>query len=236
MLRALIVDDEAPARRYLRRLLEAAPDVEVIGEAATLEQARRFIDDDEPDALFLDIALNCGTGFDLLTCLNPMPAVVFVTAHDGYATHAFDVQAVDYLLKPVTPDRLAQTLTRLRPHASLAMRTKTGKRFIKAQDLTLVQAQGDYVLLCSAHHKNELIHTTLKRLATRLPSPPFCFLSRSLIINLNHISHVTAQTGQQTEVTFVTGVASLALGRTATQRLRQAMMEGPMSSERNHRL
>jgi two-component system LytT family response regulator len=223
MLRALIVDDEAPARRYLRRLLEAAPGVHITSEAATIEQARRFIREDEPDALFVDVALTSGTGFDLLAGLEPMPAVVFVTAHNDYAALAFDIQAVDYLLKPVNPDRLAQTLARLRPHASLAMRTKTGKSFIKIQQLTHVQAQGDYVLLCSAEHENELIHTTLKRFATQLPSPPFCLLSRSLIINLDHISHVSDQPGHHTRVAFTTGAAPLTLGRAATQRLRHAM-------------
>lgn len=235
MLRALIVDDEAPARRYLRRLLEATASVHVTGEAATIEQARRFIREDQPDALFLDIALTSGTGFDLLTGLDPMPAVVFVTAHNGYATLAFDVQAVDYLLKPVSPERLAQTLARLRPHASLTMRTKTGKSFIKVQNLTHVQAQGDYVLLCSANHENELIHMTLKRLAAQLPSPPFCFLSRSLIINLDHVSHVTDRSGPHTQVEFTTEVAPLTLGRAATQRLRRAMVSRT-SSEWNYRL
>lgn len=226
MLRALIVDDEAPARRYLRRLLEAAADVQVIGEAETIAQARKFINEDKPDALFLDVALTCGTGFDLLTGLDPMPAVVFVTAHNGYATRAFDVQAVDYLLKPVCPGRLAQTLARLRPHASLTLRSKMGKKFIKIHELTLAQAQGDYVRLCSAHHQNELIHITLTRLAERLPSPPFCFLSRSIIINLEHVSHVIDRSGQQIQVAFTNGVAPLALGRTALQRLQQAMVSG----------
>ena len=235
MLRALIIDDEAPARRYLRRLLEATAGVHVTGEAATVEQARRFIREDEPDALFLDIALTDGTGFDLLAGLDPTPAVVFITAHSDYATQAFEVQAVDYLLKPVNPDRLAQTLARLRPHASLTKRTKTGKSFIKVQDLTHVQAQGDYVRLCSASDKNELIHITLKGLAAQLPSPPFCFLSRSLIINLDHVSHVTDRSSQQTQVEFTTGVAPLALGRAATQRLRRAMVSRA-SSEWNYRL
>jgi len=227
MLRAFIVDDEAPARRYLRRLLEAAADVEVAGEAATLEQARRSVRETQPDVLFLDIELSNGTGFELFDGPDPMPAVVFVTAHDNYAARAFDVQAVDYLLKPVAPDRLAQTLARLKPRmSSLAMRTRTGKRFLKIQDLTVVQAQGDYVRLCGVLHENELVHTSLKRFATQLPFPPFCFLSRSLIVNLEHISHVSDRGGLQTQVEFANGVTPLALGRAATQRLRQALASG----------
>ena len=225
MLRVLVIDDEAPARRYLRRLLEASGDVLVAGEAATLEQARALIREHRPDALFLDIELTAGTGFDLLNELEAPPAVVFVTAHSDYAARAFDVQAADYLLKPVRPDRLEQTLARLRPRASghLTLRTRNGTRLIKVQELTLAQAQGDYVLLCSASHANELMHITFKRLAAQLPCPPFCALSRSVIMNLEHVSHLSQLPGAQTEVAFNNGVASVVLGRVATQRLRRAV-------------
>jgi len=225
MLRVLIVDDEAPARRYLRRLLETAPGVHIEGEAATIEQARGLIRDHRPDAIFLDIALTHGTGFDLLEDMESAPAVVFVTAHDDYAARAFDIEAVDYLLKPVSPERLAQALIRLRPHASgyLAMRTRAGTRMIKIRDLTIVQAQGDYVRLCSAAQANELMHIPLKRLAPQLPSPPFYAVSRSIILNLDHISHIAQLPGAQTEVAFANSVAPILLGRTASARLRRRM-------------
>lgn len=227
MLRVLIVDDEAPARRYLRRLLEAASGVQVAGEASTAEQARGLIRDHNPDALFLDIELTSGTGFDLLDSLDPAPAVVFVTAHNDYATRAFDVEAVDYLQKPVSPDRLEQALARLRPRATgyLSMRTRSGTKLIKVEELTIVQAQGDYVRLCSPAYANELMHITLKRLAAQLPCPPFCALSRSVIINLEHISHLSQLPGAQTEVTFINGVAPLTLGRVASLRLRRAVAQ-----------
>ncbi|MGH8817392.1 MAG: LytR/AlgR family response regulator transcription factor [Achromobacter pestifer] len=227
MLRVLIVDDEAPARRYLRRLLEAAPGVQVAGEASSAEQARGLIRDHHPDALFLDIELTSGTGFDLLDSLNPAPAVVFVTAHNDYATRAFDVEAVDYLLKPVSPDRLEQALARLRPRATgyLSMRTRSGTKLIKFEELTIVLAQGDYVRLCSAACANELMHITLKRLAAQLPCPPFCALSRSVIINLEHVSHLSQLPGAQTEVSFINGVAPLVLGRVASLRLRRAVAQ-----------
>src|SRR5690606_21232068 len=106
--------------------------------------------------------------------------------------------------KPVSPDRLAQALNRLRPRANgyLTTRTKTGTRLVKIRDLTIIQAQGDYVRLCSAAYADELMHITLKRLAMRLPSPPFCPVSRSMIINLNHISRFVQRPGALTEVTF----------------------------------
>jgi len=226
MLRVLIIDDEAPARRYLRRLLEQFPAVQIEGEAATADQAHAMIREFRPDVLFLDIELSHGTGFDLLAGLDPSPAVVFVTAHDDYGAQAFDIAAADYLLKPVSPERLAQTLTRLLSRVNsgyLTTKTRNGTRIIKTQDLTVAQAQGDYVLLCSATHANELMHITLKRLVPQLPTPPFCAVSRSMIINLDHIAHVSQRPGEQTEITFINTVAPIILGRTAALRLRRAM-------------
>src|SRR5690606_27102338 len=102
------------------------------------------------------------------------------------------------------PERLAQTLTRLKPlnNGYLATSTKTGSRLLKVRDLTILQAQGDYVLLRSTAQASELMHTTLKRLAEQLPSPPFFPLSRSLIINLEHISHLSHRGATHTEVCF----------------------------------
>ncbi|NYT78441.1 response regulator transcription factor [Alcaligenaceae bacterium] len=225
MLRVLIVDDEAPARRYMRRLLDAAPDVHIQGEAATIEQARQMIHDYQPDAIFLDVVLTRETGFELLESLDYTPQVVFVTAHGDYAAQAFDIAATDYLLKPVNPDRLAQTLKRLRPQTRgyLSTRTKTGTRLIKTSDLTVIQAEGDYVRLCRAAHADEMMHITMKRLVEQLPSPPFCAVSRSMIINLEHISDLSHSTGAQTQVSFNNDVAPVLLGRTASLRLRRAM-------------
>jgi len=225
MLRVVIVDDEAPARRYMRRLLEAFPNVQVEGEAATIDQARKAIHEHRPDALFLDVLLTRDNGFNLLKGLDHTPAVVFVTAHSDFAAQAFEIEAVDYLLKPVSPARLAQALERLRPRSGghLAARTKNGTKLIKTGDLTIIQAQGDYVLLCSAAHGDELMHITLKRLAEQLPTPPFYPVSRSTIINLEHISQLSHLGGSQTEVSFNNSVAPIILGRTASLRLRRAM-------------
>ncbi|NYT59020.1 response regulator transcription factor [Alcaligenaceae bacterium] len=225
MLRVLIVDDEAPARRYMRRLLDASPSVQVQGEAANLEQARSLIHLHQPDAIFLDVILTQGTGFDLLVGLSYSPDIVFVSAHTDYAAQAFDVAAVDYLLKPVSPERLAQAISRLKPRNNgyLATSTKVGSRLIQVHNLTILQAQGDYVLLHSATHTHELMHTTLKRLAEQLPSPPFFSLSRSLIINLEHISHLSRQGGTLTKISFTNNVEPLLVGRTASLRLRRAM-------------
>lgn len=114
-MRVLIVDDEPPARRRLRRLLEAASDVELVGEAGDGNQAAALIAELEPDAVFLDVQMPDLDGFGVLAALPPpWPAVVFVTAYDEYALRAFDVQAVDYLLKPFEETRFDEALERLR--------------------------------------------------------------------------------------------------------------------------
>src|SRR5690606_24218275 len=106
------------------RLLDASSAVRIEGEAATLEQARRLIRDHQPDVLFLDVMLAHETGFDLLQQIDRMPSVVFVTAHSDYATQAFDIEAIYYILKPVSLEHLTQTLARLKPQCGgyLSMR------------------------------------------------------------------------------------------------------------------
>src|SRR5690606_4103646 len=112
-LRALIIDDERLARNELRRLLGQHPEIEIVGEAQNAREARRAIDDLEPDLLFLDVQMPGENGFELLASLEAVPLVVFTTAYDEYALRAFEVSALDYLVKPVDPDRLARTVTRL---------------------------------------------------------------------------------------------------------------------------
>ncbi|MGH7004027.1 MAG: LytR/AlgR family response regulator transcription factor, partial [Alphaproteobacteria bacterium] len=116
MLRLMVIDDELPARRGLKRLLQAHENVDIVGEASSLDEAQELAQVLRPDALFLDIDLGGDDGFALIDRLDPVPAIVFVTAHSTYAPQAFDVAAVDFLLKPVDEQRLALTLERLRHH------------------------------------------------------------------------------------------------------------------------
>ncbi|ARP82843.1 hypothetical protein CAL12_19845 [Bordetella genomosp. 8] len=239
MLRVVIVDDETPARRYLRRLLETHADVAIVGEAATGDEAGRAIRMQKPHAIFLDIDLTRGTGFDVLETLEETPAVVFVTAHADHALRAFDVAAVDYLLKPVDAPRLAQTLARLRQAAGpvprldaarqddtpspghLLARTRQGLRRIDMRMLSAVLAQGDYVRLCCADGSTELIHATLSGLRPQLPAPPFFQASRSLILNLDHVARVGGDARKFVEFTRQT--APVELGNTAYERLKKEL-------------
>jgi two-component system, LytTR family, response regulator len=112
-LRAYLVDDELPALKRLSRLLEETGRVDVIGGATNPEQALRFLTTEEPDILFLDIQMPVLNGFDLLSRLDRQPVVIFVTAYDQYALKAFEVNSIDYLLKPVEPEHLERALTKL---------------------------------------------------------------------------------------------------------------------------
>ena len=109
-MRALIVDDEPPARRELRRLLAEFPWIEIVGECGNIVEAAQKVEDLTPALLFLDIQMPGGSGFDLLTRLEHLPQVIFTTAHDEHAVRAFEVNALDYLLKPIDPARLAPVL------------------------------------------------------------------------------------------------------------------------------
>ena len=121
MIRTLLVEDEALARQELRYLLESAhPDIEIVGEAADPAAARTALARLRPDLLLLDISLPGATGFELLESLDEVPPVIFVTAYDQYATRAFEVSALDYVLKPVHPARLAQALDRVRERLAAA--------------------------------------------------------------------------------------------------------------------
>ncbi|HTJ98088.1 MAG TPA: LytTR family DNA-binding domain-containing protein [Bordetella sp.] len=246
MLRVIIVDDEAPARRYLRRLLEAHPDVAIVGEAGTQDEAAQLVRIQKPDALFLDIELARGTGFDVLDGLDQAPAVVFVTAHADHAVRAFEVAATDYLLKPATAPRLAGTLSRLRQArardagatapdhpdvpatAHLLARTRQGLRRIGMDALSAVLAHGDYVRLCCADGSTELIHATLSSLRPQLPTPPFFQASRSMIVNLDHVASVGGDGRKYVE--FTRQAAPIELGITAFDRLRRELSGRPFSS------
>lgn len=244
MLSVMLVDDEPPARRGLRHLLKSHDDVEIVGEAGSVGQAREMVLALRPDALFLDIELADGLGFDVLDQLSPPPAVVFVTAHDLYALKAFDVAALDFLLKPVDPDRLAMTMDRLRQrkvaaaarqqqdgadaaHFSeqrLHLRTGGQSMIIPLSRIALLKAEEDFTRVFVAGERDYLVCRLLGQFAAELPAPPFLRISRSLLINLDRVDHVRSQGGGRMVVSFGQGVAPLDLGRVAARRLRHVLL------------
>src|SRR6201986_1471092 len=112
-MRALIIDDERLARKELAKLLEEHPSIEVVGEAMNADEADKMIEELNPDLLFLDIQMPGRTGFQLLESLDSVPLVIFTTAYDEFALKAFEVNALDYLLKPIQPERLSEAISKL---------------------------------------------------------------------------------------------------------------------------
>jgi two-component system, LytTR family, response regulator len=217
MLRTLIVDDEPLARERLRALLQLEPDIEVIGECADGQQAVSAITQHAPDLVFLDIQMPVLDGFGVLKALEdrPLPGVVFVTAYDQYALQAFDVHAVDYLLKPFTAKRFQKALQRARAdvkrengHESpleqrilnllddLGGEKKYTKRivvkssgrihFVKVDEIDWVEAEGNYVRLHIGPNSH-LLRETMKGMEAALDPDKFIRIHRSTIVNSERI-------------------------------------------------
>lgn len=206
MLKAILIDDERLARSELKRLLQEFPDVEIIGEAANADEAIEKIETLNPDLIFLDIQMPGKTGFDLLTQLEKAPHVIFVTAYDEYALKAFDVNALDYLMKPVEPKRLADALLKVRQKDEEEMLSynnrgilgehdqvfvKDGERcwFVKLSDVRLFESVGNYAKVFFGNNK-PLILKSLNALEERLDEKVFFRANRKHIINLRMIEKI----------------------------------------------
>lgn len=203
ILKALIVDDERLARRDLASLLAAFPDVQVVGEAEDVPSAAQAVTAWQPDVVFLDIQMPGPTGFELLDAIPPSVQIVFVTAYDEYAIRAFEVNALDYLLKPVNPERLRRALERLEHevrsrtvagrqlayHDRLFLLLNTHHRFLRIDTILCISAAGDYTEVSTSDGRKWLASKALREWEARLPQPPFCRIHRSAIVNLNFVDH-----------------------------------------------
>jgi two-component system, LytTR family, response regulator len=200
--RALIVDDERLAREELRYLLRAHPEVQVAAEARTVKEAAAAVETLRPDLVFLDIQMPRESGFELFERVRLDAAVIFVTAHDEFALRAFDVNALDYLMKPVNPTRLAAALDRLRrPRApviapaagrlayedAVFLNVGQGPRFVKLASLVCILAEGDYSRLVSSAGSMGLVLKSMKEWEAILPERQFCRIQRSVIINCERV-------------------------------------------------
>ncbi|MFM8365079.1 MAG: LytR/AlgR family response regulator transcription factor [Verrucomicrobiota bacterium] len=232
MLRVMIIDDEPLARQGLRQMLDSLGEVEVCGEAESLQQAMDSLPALQPDGLFLDIEMPGGGGFELLSRLENPPPVVFFTAHSEFAARAFDVQAVDYLLKPVRRERLRTALTRLREAAvqygegdRICLRTPGRTLVAPLEKIVLLEAEGDFTRVSVEGEPPLLICQSLGSYENTLPSPPFLRLDRSLIVNTARVESITSESGATGRVRLVGIPSSLPLGRTALRRLRGTVSE-----------
>ncbi|HET9745154.1 MAG TPA: response regulator [Chitinophagaceae bacterium] len=208
-MRAIIIDDERLARTELKKLLQDYPEVEVIDEAANADEGINKIDTLQPDLVFLDIQMPGKTGFDMLAQLERAPHVIFTTAYDEYALKAFEVNALDYLLKPIEPKRLADAMQKLHVaetkenhivpenfNQSILTEAdqvfvKDGERcwFVKLSDIRLFESVGNYAKVFFGANK-PLILKSLNALEERLDPKTFFRANRKHIVNLRMIEKI----------------------------------------------
>jgi two-component system LytT family response regulator len=212
ILKAIIVDDERLARINLRKLLEPFPEIEIAGEAGSCESAVALINFYNPQLIFLDIQLSGETGFDLLEVIEKSIDIIFVTAYDEYAIRAFEVNAIDYLLKPVNPERLKVAMDRViareKKHKneaksyeysdSIYVRLNNySSRFIKISSITFIEPVGNYSRIVTIEGKHCLVLKTLRQWQEELPDNNFVRIHRSSIVNIEHVERIEKKSNTQ---------------------------------------
>jgi|TARA_B110000438_G_C15583972_1_gene550855 two-component system LytT family response regulator len=211
-MRAIIIDDERLARKELNNLLENYPEIEIVDQAVNADEALEKIIQLDPELIFLDIQMPGKTGFELLEELEKVPKVIFTTAYDEFAIKAFDVNALDYLLKPIQEERLKDTITKVLAvqASSLAERAQEGVSEIKQQlgmndkvfvkdgdrcwfislkEIRLFESDGNYIKVYFNNVK-PMIHKSLNALDEKLDERSFFRASRKHIINLSWIETI----------------------------------------------
>jgi two-component system LytT family response regulator len=227
-IRTLIVDDERLARAELRRLLAAHPDIEIVGEAANAEEAIARVAALQPDLMLLDVQMPGASGFDLLQALDTAPEVIFTTAFDQYALQAFEVNALDYLQKPIQADRLAGALRRAAqrlgmplagpPAAPRKLFIRDGERcwFVALDDIRLLESEGNYTRVVFGDMR-PLVLRSLTQLEVCLDPQRFLRASRRQIVNLAHVERMTANEAGGLDLLLPGGVTVEVSRRRAAQ-------------------
>lgn len=251
-IRVLIVDDEPLARRKLRRLLNGSADIETIGECANGVQAVAIIEEQKPDLVFLDMQMPELDGLGVVDAIGPqrMPLIVFVTAYDRYAIKAFEVNALDYLLKPVNRERFQATVTRARSqlergHTSamgqqlhallehlkpgqefcrrLMLKSEGRVYFLTVDEIDWIEAAHNYLVL-HAGKASHLIRETMNSLEARLDPDRFVRIHRSTMVNIERIQEMHPWVRGEHAV-FLRDGTRLTLSRSYYERLRQRLGE-----------
>jgi two-component system, LytTR family, response regulator len=243
-LRVLVVDDEALARQVLREYLEALADVEVLAECANGFEAVKAIAERSPDLVFLDVQMPKLDGFEVLELAGRTTPVIFVTAYDEFAVRAFDVHAIDYLLKPISPERVGEAIERARarlgrsvepvplaalraegraaaPLERLLVRDGTRVHVIDLDDLDFVQAQDDYVCF-HAGGKEFLKEQPLAEVEAVLDASRFVRIHRSFILNIERLARVEPLT-RDSRIVILKDGRRLPISRSGYQRLTALM-------------
>ena len=237
-MRVVIVDDNEIEQLNVQTLLEGMREVKIVGQATGLATAKALIASEKPDAIFLDIELGRGTGFELLDQLPVKPLVVFTTLHREYAVRAFEVKAVDYLMKPVTEDRLRRAVERLGDALALkatqttldltdllVFKKGTERYLVAVESIAAICGDRDYTQVITAEGREYLDDRRMRDWQDLLPGKYFPALDRSTIVNLGEVAsyHPTSEGGS---LTWRNSPKPLEIGKAAFKRLEECMRHG----------
>lgn len=215
----LIIDDERLARGEVRRALESYPEFKIVGEASHVDAAIDLIETKQPDIIFLDIHMPGKSGFDLLEELGTVPEVVFTTAYDQYAVQAFEVNALDYLVKPLREERFAKTIEKVKfelkkkggkkeapiaSHRKIFIRDREKVHFIALAEISLIESMDNYARLYFGDEK-AMIKRSLNRLEEKLDPAVFFRANRSQIINTEYIKEIHPHFNNKLKIVLTTG-------------------------------
>lgn len=245
MIQAVLADDEVLARQKLRQLLRDVPDIEIVGECASATETVELVRLTRPALLFLDIRMPGMDGFDVVGTLEsehlPMPAVVFTTAYDQYALRAFEIHAVDYLLKPFTPERLGAAIQRVRERlvagdaaariggkaresaytSRIVFKSRGRILFLPVSEIRWIGAEENYVRL-STERETHLLRETMAHLEERLDPHQFLRVHRSFIVNLQYVKEVRTEHDGESAVIMLDG-QRIAMSRSYKSRILESL-------------
>lgn len=230
MIRVVIADDEVLARQKLRQLLRNEQDIDIVGECATAGETIELVRAADPDLLFLDIRMPDMDGFDVLGALTnekpaTIPQIVFTTAYDQYAVRAFEYNAIDYLLKPFTQERLSTSILRVRARLADSDQNVNGRvtdsngaayktrivfksrgriLFLPVEDIRWIGAEENYVRI-STGNESHLLRETMARIETTLDPEVFLRVHRSSIVNMHYVKEVKSDTEGESVVVLTSG-------------------------------
>jgi two-component system, LytTR family, response regulator len=245
MVRAIIADDEVLARLKLRQLLRDEVDIDIVGECATAAETIQVVNSTSPDLLFLDIRMPDMDGFDVVGALSSrqhfvLPHIVFTTAYDQYAVRAFEIHAIDYLLKPFAAERLRSAIQRVRdqmaatevkvngvhveskahPYTTrLVFKSRGRILFLSVEDIRWIEAEENYVRICTGV-ESHLLRETIGHMETRLDPKMFLRVHRSAIVNLRYVKEVKSENDGDATVLLISG-EKIAMSRSYRSRVQR---------------
>jgi len=217
--KTIIIDDERLAREEVKRALRGYPEFEIIGEASHVDEAKTLIEELLPDILFLDIHMPGKTGFDLLEELTTVPEVVFTTAYDEYAVKAFELNALDYLVKPLRDERFSKTIEKVKielvekaelkieilpMHQKIFIKDGEKCHFIPLTEIYFIESLENYARLYFGNQK-AMIKRSLNLLAEKLDPKVFFRINRSQMINIHYIKEIHPHFNNKLQITLTTG-------------------------------